>query len=154
MKGQTLIEMVVALGIACIIIIAITAAVISALSGVQFSKNQNLATQYAQEGMEFMHQLRDADYAAFVAKSRNDAYCLGSDRALGADLNTCKTTPNIGTSLIRTVVIKDRDCDNNLTKVSVSVSWRDGKCTDPTKPYCHASSLVQCFSNYNKKAAP
>ncbi|MBI3069818.1 MAG: hypothetical protein HYY87_00750, partial [Candidatus Levybacteria bacterium] len=55
-KGQTLIEVLLALGTAVVVLSATVVAVLSALNNAQFSKNQSLATQYAQEGMEVMRK--------------------------------------------------------------------------------------------------
>ena len=76
-KGQTIIEVLVALGASVAIIAAVTIAVTSALSNSLYNKNQNLATQYAQQGMEIMRQMRDSDWSSFSALSGNPAqYCL------------------------------------------------------------------------------
>jgi len=55
-KGQGLVEALIALGAAVIIIAAITIAVITAVSNSDFSTEQNLATGFAQQGMEIVRQ--------------------------------------------------------------------------------------------------
>lgn len=51
-SGQSLIEVVVALGIVIIIVTAIAISTTSGLKNAQFSKNQTQATKIAQEGLE------------------------------------------------------------------------------------------------------
>ena len=73
-EGQTLIEVLAAFGVAVVLVSAIAIAVTTGLSNTTFSKNQNLATQHAQEGVELVRQMRNNDYSAFDAFSGN--YCL------------------------------------------------------------------------------
>lgn len=69
-RGQTLLETLLALGVCVIILSAITVIVISSLNSTQFTKRQNLASQYAQEGMEVVRKIRDSGgWPAFSALS-------------------------------------------------------------------------------------
>lgn len=77
-KGQTLLEVILAIGVACIVLIGLTRAVTVALRNAQFAKNQALATQYAQEGMEKARQLRDQDPDVFWNKSGTETEDLGN----------------------------------------------------------------------------
>ena len=65
-KGQSLVEVVIALGIAVIIVIAFTNATIASVRNSQFSKNQNLATKYAQETLEVVRAVRDQNAVGSV----------------------------------------------------------------------------------------
>ncbi len=159
-KGQTIIEVLVALGASVAIITAVTIAVTSALSNSLYNKNQNLATQYAQQGMELMRQMRNADWITFSALGGNPAvqYCLGSDGKLIAKVSGqgCKTSTNSPPDNLppfaREVDIDNASsvCVSSILKVKVIVSWTDGKCQDDAngnKTYCHNVSLSSCFSN-------
>ncbi len=142
MKGQTIIEVLVALGAAVVVVTAIAIVVISAINNTQYSKNQNLATQYAQQGMEILRQIRDSTYATF--NTYNGTYCLDKDQTvLGGTVVDC-TTPNVD-SYIRKVVIEKSSpgCGNVITKVTVQVSWTDEKCTSGS--YCHAIETTTCM---------
>lgn len=88
MKGQTLVEVLLALGTAVVVLSATVVTVLSALNNAQFSKNQNLATQYAQEGMEVMRKMRNSNWTLF--SSYSDQYCLdqNSTQLLERDPNT------------------------------------------------------------------
>ncbi|MDQ3098433.1 MAG: hypothetical protein M3Q44_01685 [bacterium] len=65
-EGQSLVEVVIALGIAVIIVIAFTNATITSVRNSQFSKNQNLATKYAQESLELIRAVRDQNTSGSV----------------------------------------------------------------------------------------
>ncbi|MCL5433256.1 MAG: prepilin-type N-terminal cleavage/methylation domain-containing protein [Patescibacteria group bacterium] len=161
-KGQTIIEVLIALSVAVVVIAAISISVISALYNSQFSKNQNLATQYAQEGMEILRQIRNSDWTEF--SSYSGSYCLdkGSDVLEVKDLgvtNGCSSggsdNTNIDNFFARQIDVsrQDADCSGNQTKVTATVSWSDNKC-GRDKLFCHEVRLSSCFSDANLIEAP
>lgn len=152
MRGQTLIEILVALSVIAIIATGITVTVTNSLSNVQYGKNQNLATSYAQEGMEILRQIRNADYNGFKSYTAGD-YCLGKNISALQSSILC-STPNIDNIFIRTVEINQSvtpEC-STAAKVKVTVSWTDGKCQ--ASAYCHKSELNSCMSTINPIQAP
>jgi Tfp pilus assembly protein PilV len=60
-KGQSLVEVVIALGIAITIVIAFTNATLSSVRNSQFAKDQNQATKHVQESLEIIRAIRDQD---------------------------------------------------------------------------------------------
>lgn len=67
-KGQSLVEVIVALAVALIVILALVRVTVTSIHNASFAKNQALATQYAQEGMEKIRAYRDQnDWSTFVA---------------------------------------------------------------------------------------
>lgn len=148
MKGQSLIEVLVALGIISTIIIAVATVVITSLNNTQLSKDQNLATKYAQEGLEITRSIRNRDFTAF--SSLTGTYCLPKNAEnLGTSQSGC-TIPNID-HFIRSIQIEHTPgCGTNVSKITAVVSWRDGKCT--TNSYCHKSQLETCLSRRNPVA--
>lgn len=150
-KGQTLIEALVALGIASVIIGAIAMAVITGMNNTTFSKNQNLATGFAQQGMDILHQQSQSDWTAFDSIPTN-TYCLNQDSTtLVADC----TVVNINTFFLRKVKIDPPGlgCATGK-KVTVTVSWGDGKCTSAANPFCHNVTLDSCFADINTSTSP
>lgn len=65
--GQTLIELVVVVGVLVIVVGALTFATIASIRNAQFSKNQAQATKLAQEGIERVRTLRDRDRADSIS---------------------------------------------------------------------------------------
>lgn len=167
-KGQTLIEILVALSIAAVLVSATSVAVLSALSNAEFARQQSLASQYADQGIEIIRSMRNNDYADFKNLSGN--YCMAStcNTLVNTSSNACgiSTDPtgvvscgqNVST-FIRTVVVAPTnagatDCNTSGYKVSVNVAWADSKCTDSTKPFCHVLTVNTCLSNYQIEPTP
>lgn len=157
-QGQTLIEALVALGVIAVIMSAIVIAVVSALRNAQYSKNQNLAQQYAQQGMELMRQARDADWGTFssYATASVTQYCLdkGSTVLHTRDLSVPHGCSYGGRSPQNIDVFARQvdftsgtaECGSGNLRVAVSVSWSDGVC-NTSNVFCHKVQLVSCFSS-------
>lgn len=153
-KGQTLVEALIALGVATIIITAIGMVVITSLDNATFSKNQNLATQYAQEGMDIMRKKSNTDWGTFIAfcPGGNCTFCLpqSSENLVSGTCTTPNITNGIGNKFIRKIIMNSgAGCSATGQKVSVIVSWGDGKCKDAGDPYCHNVTLDTCFEQIN-----
>lgn len=58
-SGQTLLEILLAIGVAGLVLIGLTKATTMALRNAQFARNQTLATKYAQQTMEKIRAKRD-----------------------------------------------------------------------------------------------
>jgi Tfp pilus assembly protein PilV len=146
--GQTLIEAVVVLGTITLIATTITVVITATLSNVQFGNLQSQATKYAQEGMEIMRSIRDSSYTGFQAI--NGTYCLNGGQMA---LSPACSTPNINNTFIRTVTVSQNPgCDAQSAQVTVTVSWKDGKCSPGS--YCHSSMLISCFVTTNSIPGP
>lgn len=161
MRGQTLIEVLVALALAALIISAISIAVITSLNNAIFSKNQNSATQYAQEGMEIMKRLKDTNWNTFnnYGVSVNN-YCLDKGSTLLREMQGNKCGQNIDI-FMRQVKIEKSNSDCKLegsatlgTRLTVSVFWNDGKCKNQEQPFCNKAEVVSCFTDANMIQAP
>ena len=157
--GQSILEAMVALGLAVIIVSAITVAVITAVGNSDFSKNQNLATQYAQQAIDLLRQQSETDWATF--SQEKGIYCLSANSTnLDANgQNNCDTSApaaNISNFFVRMVTItqpQNTDC-KNTTEVEVTVSWTDSKCTSVGNPFCHVVDLSSCLTNLNNAPTP
>lgn len=170
-KGQTLIEVLIAFATLAVVITSATLTVISALNNAEFVKNQHLATQYAQQGMEIVRSIRENNYKLFLSLSNPDNlpnpdriiyYCMASTcTTLSTSSGICGITTapcgqqNIG-AFVRAVAIDkttQNNCDTgNSTQVSVNVSWTDGSC--PRGEYCHTSSVFSCLAPINNVSIP
>ena len=168
-KGQSLIEVLVGMAAVVLIAAAITVATISSLNNSVYSKNQNLATGYAQQGIEIVRNLRDRKSSSFT--QLNGTYCLAKTcdsidpTANGGTSDPCgpKTTlcdQNVGGEnadiFVRQVVVNPLSsyCQENSqnatqgTQVTVNVSWFDAKC-GVSNVFCHTVTLSTCLSAYN-----
>jgi Tfp pilus assembly protein PilV len=151
-KGQSLIEALIALSASVAIISAITVAIITSVSNADFSKNQNLASQYAQQGIEILKEQSRSDWASFSNYSGD--YCL-PEGSTTPEVKSISCPQNISNFFVREISISEvsATCSNGA-RVTVSVSWTDGKCTNTGNPYCHKVSLDSCYVDLNSKVAP
>lgn len=147
--GQSLIEVLLALTVAAVILGAIVTAVISSLSNAQFAKNQNLASQFASQGMELIKQIRDTEDQLTEPRLDDKAgqYCFGEDAKL-TDAASC--SQNVGGVYVRTIDIEQNSTECNAIStntyyVIVSVAWWGNECTDPTD-FCHKVKLASCLT--------
>ncbi len=60
-RGQSLLEMVITIGVAVVIIVALTITTVKGLQSGQFAQNQVQAAKLAQEGLERMRSFREND---------------------------------------------------------------------------------------------
>ncbi len=154
-KGQTLIEVLAAFGVAVVLVSAIAITVVTALSNATFSKNQNMATQYAQQGMEILRQMRNTDFATFNFLSGN--YCLDKNNTLSPEGTGCSR--NVDNTFVRKVTVEKSSStcgsvgSSFATKATLLVSWSNSKCTAAT-PFCHTTQFVSCFSDFNLVPSP
>lgn len=160
-KGQTLIEVLVALAAAVVVVYAITTAVITALNNAQFSKNQVMAAQYAQQGIEVLRHVRDSDWSKYSSYSDESIlqYCLDKNSKEVREKSGASCGTNVD-DFIREVRIQKNspDCTQpsqttSAAKITVTVSWSDGKCPSGNL-YCHNAKLVSCFSDFQVITAP
>ncbi len=151
MRGDTLIEVLVALAIAAVVISAITALGITSLNNAKYIATQEQATKYTQEGMETIRKIRNGNYAAFAGYT--GVYCLAKNAATLGSVSTC-TTPNIDNTYIRSVeIVQDGDCNgSNIAHATVRVFFSDGKCAPGT--YCHSTELSSCLSTRSPIQGP
>ena len=118
-KGQSLLEVLVALAIVVIVILALVGVTTVSIRNATFAKNRALATKYAQEWMEEARKSRDEDSISFFI----DGSCYVSD------------TPGIF-SRVRTCAL-----DGDTMTVEVTVSWSEGGVS-------HKSELVTHLTNW------
>lgn len=175
-KGQTLIEVLVGLSAAVVVISAITVAVVTSLNNAEYSRDQNLATHYAQEGIELVRNMRDQDIASISSSSLPDGtYCMAQGcSAIKNDQLDASCGVRTGqhctvkvSNFIREVTITHNDslCNGNgptpsvapttsTMKVSVSTYWSDSKCTSSSNLLCHSVLLTSCLSDFTVVPTP
>ncbi len=164
-QGQTLIEVLIGLAATVIVMAAITTATLTALNNSQSGRNQNLAENYATQGIEVMRNLHSADFNTF--SSLSGTYCFAKEcnsidtnpantgKACAAiSGNRCPGILNAG-NFIRTVTFHTTDpeaqkCNDGGAggvKVDVTVEWNDSKCTNTSNLYCHSVDVSSCFND-------
>lgn len=170
-KGQSLIEILLALSTLVLIISAITIVTISSLNNSQFIKNQNLANKYAQEGIEIIKNwqagsggvLLDSkesfpSFQVFSADigTSSKTYCLGDVSGQPWLLSAAPDCPaNVAQTFKRKVIFSrilsqaplvpgNERCGGSDIQVEVVASWSSSKCP-AANPFCHNSDIISCF---------
>ena len=138
--GQSLFEVVVAVGISALIITGIAAAALNSIQNSSYARDKNLATNYVQETMEWLRQVRDKETQAFAAKAvLGGVYCLASLPSSVALWPTLKpscsgTSPITGTNFVRSIeFLECTGCPANVVRVKTTVVWNDSKGSHETK---------------------
>lgn len=142
-NGQSLIEVVAAMAIAVLIITGLVFTAGEAIKNAQFSKNQALATKYAEEGMDWVRSQRDratvwADFFAHVPSTVNtsNTFCLNS---LSWTSGSCGASYTLGNLFKREAILTNRAADK--VEVQITVAWIDSSGS-------HQSQLTSFLSNW------
>jgi len=127
-SGQSLFEVVVAVGVFALIIAAIVGLATSSIRNTTFSRNNALATRYSQEAVEWLRTQRDTDWESFHtnASAVPPTYCLKD--LSWADIDDCDPQDAIAeTTLFRQVDFSDVT-DTSVT-ATITTSWTDSQGT-------------------------
>lgn len=152
--GQSLIEVLIALAASVAVVSAIVVTVITSLSNAEFTKNQNLATEYSRQGMEIVRQIAKNNWNDFLTyTSRN--YCLNKDSAALSLMTGLNCGLNIGNLYDRKITIIQTGSTYCVesTEIISSVSWSDSKCQTGSV-LCHEIKLRSCLADINSVKAP
>ncbi len=171
MKGQTIVEVVIALGAGIVVLTALTLMMLSSLNNASEGSSRTLATQYAQDGLELIRNIKDNNWSQLVLLSNNanNSYCMASScssltltsGSCGPKITTCGI--NVGNTFSRQVDVKPNDSrcipqnpipGKSFIRAVVTVSYGDGKCTNVSNPYCHNVQVESCFTNYDTRLSP
>lgn len=138
-RGQTLVEVMVAMTVGMLVLTAITSSVLTSLVNSRISNSSNEASQIAQEGIEITRLSRTAAAGT---------YCLdgGVSKISGIPQGTCATA-NVNGKYIRSVDVfpgTAADCGIDVNKTVVTVKWTDAKCANGS--YCHKTVLNSCMN--------
>jgi Tfp pilus assembly protein PilV len=136
-KGQSLVEVIVALSIAVIVVMAFTSATLNAMRDAQFAKNQNQATRVAQKTLELVRAVRDQDNEVYTdGTTWSDLYddsSLNGGRCFTLDETTLTmaytVTCDVSYDSVFTRQIKLTTTTTNRIDVYVIVKWTDNKGT-------------------------
>lgn len=164
-KGSVLLESVVALAVIIIVTAAISTVVSISVSNSTFTRNQNQANKFAQEGIEYMRALTQSDYSHFIDilvpnDTTTNTFCFNRNFELleefGPRAGECFDVSGGTSDLVfeqgfrRQVQVK-QDCgsgtpDPGDAEVTVTVSWSSGRCPQ-TNTFCHEARFVSCITS-------
>lgn len=130
--GQSLLEIVVTIGVVVILVSGLVVAAISALRFGRTARTRSQAVKFTQEGIELTRDLRNRGWAAFAAYGTisGKLWCLSKAGVWTADDGDGVCPTNIDSLFARAVLFTWND---PLMKVTVAVGWSDGASTRETK---------------------
>lgn len=125
-KGQTLVEIVVAIGVLVLLVTGLLAGATVTLKAAQYSRTKSLALAFAGEALEKARSIRDTSWDGFLTYGSvlGTTWCL--DKAGSWSLATGSCTANIDSVYTRSVVFTWQD---PKMKIDVSVTWSDASRT-------------------------
>ncbi len=116
LKGQSLVEAIVAIGITILVVTGLVVLAIGAVRSATVSKNRSLAVQYAQEGTEALRSIRDRSFAELPVGGTNRLVWTGSEWSTLAGTETLGLfTRSFTTTLVSA----------GKLKVDLTVAWSD-----------------------------
>lgn len=112
-RGQTLVELLLALGLFAFIMTAVFALVFGGLTTGLRTEEQDYATMYAQEGLDAARSIRDTDWNAFAQNGTHGVVNSGSGWSWSGTNNE---TPYGVRKYTREITVEDvyRDGNNNI----------------------------------------
>lgn len=121
-KGQSLVEVVIAVGAMSVLLVALLSLMSLSLRNSRLAKDRARAVASASEGIELMRAYRDFNWSEFLDKANSTNYSLPANWVVGAGLST---SCNIERCVRLTTTA-------GQVKVDVSVSWLEGSQTFST----------------------
>ena len=128
-SGQTMLEMVIVLGLIGTVLVALVGIVTVSVRNSNFTRDEAGATRYAQEAMEWVRQERDKNWTNFYAKV-GYMYCINTPTPVWpSSAGACLVGSRFGSaSYWREVTLTNVGLSGDpRNKVDVAVYWQDSK---------------------------
>lgn len=133
--GQTLIEVIIAIGLVVLVLLTLVSALTLAVRNNQFAKDQVLARNRSREALEWLRSMRDQmGFDAFYSMVQSDSppvvYCLATlpsttAGAIALGNQVCLPTDLVsGTKYVRSMTLTTPSVDE--VDATVAVTWTDG----------------------------
>lgn len=135
-KGQSLVEVVMAVGIISLILVGLVSAISFSLSNTQYARNKALATKYSQEALEWFRSERDTlGWAAFVSYAptvtcNKNNYCQNQNTFSWSVPGTCTGVIVDNLNIFKRNTYLQTESPDRV-KVSVTTQWSQGS-RDPS----------------------
>ena len=126
-SGQSLIELLVALTLIMLVVVAVVGLAAVSIKTSYFAKRETTAKRYAEEAMEWLREQKKSNWTDFLFAKSGNTYCFNSSPIDGWSSNCDATLDGI---YKREVTLSSSS--DNVT-VTVVVSWSDSSGTHETK---------------------
>lgn len=127
-KGQSLFEVVLALGLSTLIIVALVSLASNSIKNAAYSRNKTYATRYTQEATEWLRGERDGDWDVF---RENIYFCEGQsfvqclDTLTWRNCGICGDAEFIDTTFKREISFSEIVADS--VTVEITTYWTDSQ---------------------------
>lgn len=135
-QGQTLIEIIVAIGLIVLVMTTLVGGVTLAVRNNRFAKDRALSKEYVRQTQEWLRSQRDqVGWDTFASILRSDgttfSYCLPTLPQTPQELQTVVPTTGgcgviSGTQFVRTVALVLTGNPVTQVDATVTVAWQDG----------------------------
>lgn len=143
-SGQSLFEVVIALGLVTLIITTVVALASLSIKGSSFSKSKSLATKCSQAVLEWLREEREADWGDFYLRAENPKWCVPSLSWEGATkVGPCGSADYIEDTFL-TREVDFRRIDSDTVETTITVYWYDAS-------GYHEVSTITDFTNWKSK---
>jgi hypothetical protein len=131
-KGQSLFELILAIGISALIIVSIVSLVNNSLQNAAFSRNEGVASKHAQGTTEWLRGQRDNRIDYFIARTATASWCLTDANLTDSSWNNqgvCGANEFITGTIFRRQLDFTRSVvgGKNIYRAVVTVTWTDSK---------------------------
>lgn len=143
-EGQSLFELVIAIGIVALVLVAILSASTISVRNSTFSKEQAIASRFTQQAIEWLRGQRDGDWNTFKSRgsSTGTTWCLNSlDWNSVGVCNSAIPSTNFSREA---EIIYNPAADKDQITVTVSTFWTDGSKQ-------HSIEVTTVLSNWKAK---
>lgn len=138
-KGQSLFEIVLALGLITLILTAVVALASLSIKNSSFSHSQTIATRYSDSAMESLREEKESDWTSFYNNALSSPkWCFNDPSWINADPGNCSNSisdTNFAREVTFTII------GPSEVEVMVNVNWQD------PSGY-HEVSTTSDFTNY------
>lgn len=146
-SGQSLFEVVVALGVMALLVIGLVGVSTSSVRNTTFSTNTTTATNYAQDTSQWLRNQSDSSWSTFENNViASTTYCLNNDPSDWTNTGACASTEiiastvftrqvsftcstNKGVTLAVGTCVAANRATINAIQANITVSWTDGQGT-------------------------
>ena len=131
-KGQSLFEVMFALSVAAMILVAVVALVATSIRNSTFSKNKALANKYASELSEWLKKERNNGWNSFSQQlgTTDSNWCM-VDLLWTGQKHSCAASDFITSTIFKRQM--DVTAGTNSYEFSITVTWSDGLGDHETK---------------------
>lgn len=124
LSGQSFFEVVLALALVTIVLVALVTLAAVSIRSATFSKTKSLATSLSQEAIEWLRGQRDANWSDFVSKAATTNWCLSNLNWSRPGL--CNSSNVVsGTIVVRQATLTI--IDQSTVQADVKATWSDSQ---------------------------